>query len=109
MYFIKVTEVRVLRWESFLNYPGGPKVLTRVLLRGRQKEGEGYVMTVVERDHVTVETNVAVMHFDDGGWGPRQKKKKNVGCAQKLKKQRNRLSRASRGNTALLTPRFLTP
>lgn len=90
MYFIKVTEVRVLRWESFLNYPGGPKVLTRVLLRGRQKEGEGYVMTVVERDHVTVETNVAVMHFDDGGWGPRQKKKKKCGLcpeAEKTKKQ----------------------
>lgn len=46
-------KLRILRWEIVLDYPGGPSVTTRVLMRGRQGGG----VKVRGRD-VTMEAKV---------------------------------------------------
>lgn len=40
--FADMIRLRVLRWESILDVPGGLNVITRVLVRGRQ-EGQSQI------------------------------------------------------------------
>lgn len=41
-----MTKLRILRWKTILGYVGGPHILTRVLVRGKQEDrrqrGSGY-------------------------------------------------------------------
>lgn len=35
-----VIKLKILKWETVLNYPGGPDRITGVLMRGTQEESE---------------------------------------------------------------------
>lgn len=64
--FAGVIKVRLLRWEISQDYPSGPKVITRVLIRRQQESWKS------ERGVRRIEQEVGVMYSADGGRGESQ-------------------------------------